>query len=116
MNKKVILSGIILTHMFQSSTTTPPHTHHEKMGQETKKEKAGSTFGLLYGLAATPLGSLIYAYHTNPDFKEKVHEKKDATKDFIIRRCLVPAHLKIEKIKDEGPSILNCGMQCVSRI
>lgn len=115
MNKKTILSGIALL----STTTLMYAMHHEHVGlgefeEETpaqdlkiteKETVAKKKSNLLRNLCVlAPVGGVILAYNTNADVKKNIDSKKEKAKHFLLQKCIVPLHLRVEEIKEEGIS------------
>lgn len=66
------------------------------------KSKIGAYMGIA-GIAGYS-GFLLYAYKKDPAFKHRVDRISNELKHHILRTLAVPAHLKVKKIQETGPS------------
>lgn len=109
MHKKTILSGIyfLFTTTFMYPMQGDLGFKKDSMStvRQTGSQKKPLVFkGVLYSLGVLAPAGAVLAYATSPNFKKGVNAQGDKAKHFLLQKCIVPLHLRIEEIKDEGVS------------
>lgn len=107
MDKQIIQRGIFVLCMFtgiyasesERKKSEAPASQESKSLALVTKKNLFLTAGVL-----VPVGGLFLAYKSHEKVRKTIDEQGLRMKHFVLQNCIVPLHLRIDEIKEEGPS------------